>query len=327
MILDQNFFNQNKDLYLIVFTKTNIGEKLGNYVFKYINTQENSDYFPYFEEDNMKVKATKKLKNGKINYIIKFNPIENDDISYYIKAISKKGGIKEEKMNTIAITESKGKILQINNPEYKSGEKLSFTLEDVKDDIYYIKVMSRIIIKTQKIFLLYNPAEFSEYEEEVEEKEEEIEGKEEEKEQQEISEETGEKEEEKNKDKPTTDDTSEPEKSDGQKPKPTDNTNSNTDDKTALIVGVSVGSLLLVIVIVLIIVMVIYRSRNKDVLNQVYDVYGGMTASELETITHREWPWIKARGALEPWESCTDIISENDMRSYYRKKYEDAQND
>ena len=129
--------------------------------------------------------------------------------------------------------------------------------------------MSKIIIKTQKIFLLYNPAEFHEHEEEVEENEEEIERTEEENEHQEISEETQENEKEKHNDKPPSDDPQKPEKSDEPKPKSSDNPDNNNDDKTALIVGISLGSLLLVVVIILIIVICIYRSRNKDLLNQV----------------------------------------------------------
>ena len=65
----------------------------------------------------------------------------------------------------------------------------------------------------------------------------------------------------------------------------------------------------------------------SNVLDAVYTTYGDFSGDQLESLTHSETPWIKARGDLKPWESCTDTISEDDMRSYYRKKYEDAQND
>ena len=58
----------------------------------------------------------------------------------------------------------------------------------------------------------------------------------------------------------------------------------------------------------------------QDVLNQVYDVYGGMTASELETITHREWPWIKARGNLAPYETSNNLLSDRDIFIFYNER-------
>ena len=48
-------------------------------------------------------------------YVIKFNPINKDYISYYIKAFYTEGFIEGEKIDTIAFCESPGKILQINN--------------------------------------------------------------------------------------------------------------------------------------------------------------------------------------------------------------------
>lgn len=63
------------------------------------------------------------------------------------------------------------------------------------------------------------------------------------------------------------------------------------------------------------------------ILNAVYDTYGGFTGDELEALTHSDWPWRKARGALQPWEICTSIISNDDMRDYYLKQYEQAQQD
>lgn len=52
---------------------------------------------------------------------------------------------------------------------------------------------------------------------------------------------------------------------------------------------------------------------------EIYTAYGHLSGDELERVNHQEEPWIKARGNLRPWESCTNIISEEDMKDFYRK--------
>ena len=52
---------------------------------------------------------------------------------------------------------------------------------------------------------------------------------------------------------------------------------------------------------------------------EVYDAYGSLTGNQLESLNPREDPWIKARGDREPWESCSQEISEDDMKYFYRK--------
>lgn len=53
--------------------------------------------------------------------------------------------------------------------------------------------------------------------------------------------------------------------------------------------------------------------------HEIYDSYGHLTGDELESINHQETPWIEARGACKPWESCSNEISEESMKSFYRK--------
>ena len=60
-------------------------------------------------------------------------------------------------MDTIAISETSGKTLQINNPIYENDKIIFFTLDDLKDEVYYIKVLAKINIKSEKSFVLYNP--------------------------------------------------------------------------------------------------------------------------------------------------------------------------
>lgn len=57
-----------------------------------------------------------------------------------------------------------------------------------------------------------------------------------------------------------------------------------------------------------------------DVLNQVYSVYGDFTANELESITHQEAPWIKAREGYGPLELCNVKISDKTIFDYYGKR-------
>ena len=53
---------------------------------------------------------------------------------------------------------------------------------------------------------------------------------------------------------------------------------------------------------------------------EIYEAYGHLDGDQLESINHSEMPWIKARGSSKPWQGCNNIIDENDMKEYYRKK-------
>lgn len=61
--------------------------------------------------------------------------------------------------------------------------------------------------------------------------------------------------------------------------------------------------------------------------NDVYEAYGHLTGNELEALNHEEDPWVKARGNCKPWERCTTEISEDDMKSFYRKLKEADEKD
>lgn len=51
---------------------------------------------------------------------------------------------------------------------------------------------------------------------------------------------------------------------------------------------------------------------------EIYNSYGHLDGDQLEAINHKEMPWIKARGNCKSWEHCRNIISEEDMKIYYR---------
>ena len=55
---------------------------------------------------------------------------------------------------------------------------------------------------------------------------------------------------------------------------------------------------------------------------EIYDSYGAFSGDQLEKLNHQEMPWINARGGCNPWENCTNEISEDDMRKYYREQLE-----
>ena len=59
---------------------------------------------------------------------------------------------------------------------------------------------------------------------------------------------------------------------------------------------------------------------EKTFLDQVLEVYGDYTADELETLTHRELPWQKARAGCSPLEYSRNPISMKGMRDYYGKR-------
>jgi uncharacterized phage-associated protein len=56
----------------------------------------------------------------------------------------------------------------------------------------------------------------------------------------------------------------------------------------------------------------------KEFLDQILDAFGSETAIALEMMTHRERPWIEARGALAPDAPSSKVISKSTMRDFYR---------
>ena len=57
----------------------------------------------------------------------------------------------------------------------------------------------------------------------------------------------------------------------------------------------------------------------EDILNQVWEVYGKYTADQLESMTHQEDPWKKARKGYSPLENCSNKISDEYIFNYYIK--------
>ena len=58
----------------------------------------------------------------------------------------------------------------------------------------------------------------------------------------------------------------------------------------------------------------------RDILDQVWDVYGLHTGNELEDITHQEDPWKESRIGLSTFEPGRREISDNTIFNYYSRK-------
>jgi len=60
--------------------------------------------------------------------------------------------------------------------------------------------------------------------------------------------------------------------------------------------------------------------KEKDLLNEVWKVYGKYDADYLEELTHSEEPWQEAREGLAGGEMSNNVISVSSMGKFYRKK-------
>ena|SRR5438874_12846315 len=60
--------------------------------------------------------------------------------------------------------------------------------------------------------------------------------------------------------------------------------------------------------------------RAEALVKEVLDVYGSFGAYQLERLTHEEDPWKNARRGLAPDEPSNNIISQDDMKAYYRAR-------
>ena len=58
---------------------------------------------------------------------------------------------------------------------------------------------------------------------------------------------------------------------------------------------------------------------------EIYESYGDFTGDQLEKMNHAEQPWQNARVGLKPWQNSSNIISEDDMKAYFRGLMSDEQ--
>ena len=236
IVLGEEYFKKNDSIYLIIFTnETNLDKRLDYFVFKYSLGHSDIDFIPPF--DQSKSNVTYYIEGN--TYNIMFYPLAYKDVSYFIKLVYKDGFVKGENINSIAISESKGKYLQINDPMFKINEKLYYSIE-VDEEVSYIKVMARFNLNEYKLFYLYNPVDIKN------------EGP------------TPPPTDKKTDDKPS-------DTTDGKQGDTTDGKKDDDEEKigTGLIVTIVVSGVLLAVVIGLIVIILIYNRKNKDLLNKV----------------------------------------------------------
>jgi uncharacterized phage-associated protein len=70
-----------------------------------------------------------------------------------------------------------------------------------------------------------------------------------------------------------------------------------------------------------------FSTEDEKLLSDILNSYGDLSAKHLEELTHSETPWREARGNL-PIEVCSNnIISQELMQEYYRRLYEEQDDD
>ncbi|NTG20649.1 DUF4065 domain-containing protein [Agrobacterium rhizogenes] len=68
-----------------------------------------------------------------------------------------------------------------------------------------------------------------------------------------------------------------------------------------------------------------FDERAEELLGDILASYGGLSAKQLEYLTHSEEPWIKARGNLAPEARSNVTISKESIIAYYKKLNEDVE--
>ena len=63
------------------------------------------------------------------------------------------------------------------------------------------------------------------------------------------------------------------------------------------------------------------QENEKDILNQVWEIYGKLDGDELEVLTHREQPWLEARNGTDFRKPSNNEILPQNMGKYYKEKY------
>lgn len=62
-------------------------------------------------------------------------------------------------------------------------------------------------------------------------------------------------------------------------------------------------------------------AETEEILVQVFDTYGDLPAKTLEDMTHKDDPWIKARGDLSPEIRCETVMPKAEIKKFFQNKY------
>lgn len=66
-----------------------------------------------------------------------------------------------------------------------------------------------------------------------------------------------------------------------------------------------------------------FTEKQDNLLTEVLQVYGWLTAWQLVAMTHRESPWVDARWELEETQPSNIVIEKDSMRDFFLSKLED----
>ena len=69
-----------------------------------------------------------------------------------------------------------------------------------------------------------------------------------------------------------------------------------------------------------------FDDEDSELLANVVDVYGDLSAKHLERMTHAEDPWRDARGNLPPEARSNAVIPKSRIKEYYKSLYEKTDN-
>ena len=58
----------------------------------------------------------------------------------------------------------------------------------------------------------------------------------------------------------------------------------------------------------------------SDHVENVLEAYGDLSGAQLESLAHKEQPWLETRGDLAPSEPCNKTIPKELMRDYYKQR-------
>jgi len=61
-------------------------------------------------------------------------------------------------------------------------------------------------------------------------------------------------------------------------------------------------------------------NEHSDLIRDVVSAYGRFDGAALSTMTHREQPWLSARGDLDESEGCSESIQKDSLRDYFSRK-------
>ena len=127
------YIERGEDIYLTIFRKGKIENiNITNYIFKYINSDKNTDFKNYIiKYDSLNFDE----KNNKVTINKLANIPDSLNIKYYLKLINENDYIKNEIINTIAIIESNSTIFTY---ETEKNGKIVFNINNsIELDTYY----------------------------------------------------------------------------------------------------------------------------------------------------------------------------------------------